>query len=309
MSRGEIIENGRLVGTFPLPAGTRNASLPRPQVPADTVPLDRTPRADALAVDSSIGSYALKRLSPFKKRWPEVLVFDTRVMELEQKQAGVNAELIAAQQQLTRMQETDRDRLAGWVADPSGDRPLPAAPGVAQRISDLEQERDALTTATQHVLDEKTLYVDKHRNRLVREAAKARARAVEQLQQAITAVESVRSEVVDCVAAERWAAEYPGEAADASSLRLAHMKGGRLSTALPDFRGLAVCTQVTEWLRDDCRWLSEVLKPKPGDGELDVKEDAVWESTDEGRAALERERQNIIRGLQPKNVRSAGWGN
>jgi hypothetical protein len=34
--------------------------------------------------------------------------------------------------------------------------------------------------------------------------------------------------------AERWAQEFPGEDADAASLRPELMKGGRLSRAVPD---------------------------------------------------------------------------
>ncbi|MBA3736193.1 MAG: hypothetical protein H0W90_13530 [Actinobacteria bacterium] len=166
------------------------------------------------------------------------------MLVLERKQTGLNAEIIAAQEQLRSAHDTDRERLAAWVVDRQGDRPLPLLPGIERRIVDLEQERDALTTATERVLDEKERFVAKHRSRLVREASKARARAIERLEQTISACEEARAEAVDCVAAQRWAAEYPAESADASSLRVGFMKGGRLTTCLPEFRGLAVAGHV-----------------------------------------------------------------
>lgn len=166
------------------------------------------------------------------------------MLELERKQTGLNAEIIAAQEQLRSARDTDCERLAAWVVDRQGDRPLPLLPGIERRIVDLEQERDALTTATARVLDEKERFVAKHRSRHVREASKARARAIERLEQTISACEEARAEAVDCVAAQRWAAEYPAESADASSLRVGFMKGGRLTTCLPEFRGLAVAGHV-----------------------------------------------------------------
>ncbi len=306
---GILVADKKIVGSFSLPPGTRDGSLPRPPLPPDTVPLHRTPRADGLAIDTSVGRYALKRRSPFRNRWPDVCEFDERVAQLEAKQAGLNAELVAAREQLTRAREADRESLARWVADSSGDRPLPAAPGVAQRITDLEQERDALTTATEHVLDAKTAYVEKHRGRLVREAGKARARAVEQLGQAITAVEEVRAEAADCVAAQRWATEYPGEAANPSGLRLELVKGGRLSSALSDYKGLAVASQVTEWLRDDARWLGNLLEREQEKQELDPHHEAVWEQSPEGRKAVVLANKRVEQSLRPKNTRQAGWEN
>jgi len=199
--------------------------------------------------------------------------------------------------------------LATWVAEPHGDRPSPLAPGIEPRIADLAAERDALTTAVERVLDEKERYVTKHRGRLTREAEKACARAVERLAQAISAVEEARAEAVDCVAAQRWAAEFPGERADAGSLRLEHMRGGRLSSALPDFKGLAVSVQVIEWLRDDSRWLATVLGDEQRQrDEVDPHHEAIWESSPEGRKAINLANQRIAEQTAPRNVGKAGWG-
>ena len=102
--------------------------------------------------------------------------------------------------------------------------------------------------------------------------------------------------------------QYPSEDADANSLRLHLLKGGRLTNAIPEFKGLALMSQIAEWLRQDAAWLDHALADEPDDAELDIRQDAVWERTEEGDAALERERQRVLEGLRPRHVRQAGWG-
>lgn len=200
-------------------------------------------------------------------------------------------------------------RLARWVADPQGDRPAATVPAVEQRIADLRAEYDALTTAVGHVFAEKAVFVERHRGRLAKDAEKARRRAVERLQQAISNVEEARAEAVDCVAAERWAREFPGERAEASSLRLALTKGGRIAKAIPELKTMTVASHAFEWLREDARWLDSVLEAEQQKrGELDIREDAALVSTDEGAAALERERQRIIAD-SPRATRARPAGN
>jgi len=79
MSRGFLVRpslfSGRekIVGAIELPD---NTTIQRP--PATYLEPD---------IDSSFGS--LRRLSPRRNRWPEVVEFDRRVDELEQRQASI----------------------------------------------------------------------------------------------------------------------------------------------------------------------------------------------------------------------------
>lgn len=275
------------------------------QLPDGTVPPDWTPRP--LGLDTA-ESYALKRWSPVRSRWPEVHEYDDRVRQLEGKQAELNTQIAALQEQLRPAEVADTEALARWAQDHNGARPLPTVPGIEQRIGELTAERDALTLAMQQTLDEKTAHAAKHRDRLVRDAQKARKRGLEQLRDAITHVEQARTEAADCVAAERWAGDYPPESANASDLRLQFMKGGRLTNALPDFKGLAVAEQAIEWMRDDATWLDTALD-KQDEDELDPHDGPVWEESPEGREAIARANQRIAEGLRPRNVHAAGWEN
>jgi hypothetical protein len=281
-----------------------------PDVPApDVVPLHQTPRPDGLAVDTSIASYAFKRWSPFRKRWPDVLAFDERVRELEHQQAAVNQKLVEAHEELAAAEAADQELLATWVANPSGTRPQPEAPGAELRIRDLEREREALELAVRRVLDDKSDFVAQHRARLIREARKATAKAVKQLHEKVEAVEQARAEAVDCVVAQHWAKHFPGEDANAGSLRLALIKGGRVVKALNGYLGQIVSTQALELLREDADWIGRVLEPKEDDGELDVLGgDPFWEQSPEGREAVVRANKKAAEMLQPRHTRVAGWG-
>jgi hypothetical protein len=163
-----------------------------------------------------------------------------------------------------------------------------------------------LTLAQRRVLDEKERFVEKHRGRLVRDAERARSRAVEQLRQAITAVEEARAEAAECVAAERWAIEFPGDDANAASLRLDQTKGGRVPKAIPELKALTGAPQLFAWLREDAAWLDQANE-KPKRGEPDPHFEPIWEDSDEGKEAIRRANKRIAEGLKPRNVHRAGW--
>jgi hypothetical protein len=118
-------------------------------------------------------------------------------------------------------------------------------------------------------LREKVEFVEKHRKRLAKDAEKARSLAVKRLREAIAAVERACEEAVNALHTERWALQFPGEDANPSSLRVALMKGGRLSKAVPDVRTLTVASSVLPWLRDDASWLDAVLAGEQEERELD----------------------------------------
>jgi len=316
MTRGVVVQGGKIVDRFSVPAGTREAPrLPQGPLPPDSVPFHLQPRADGLAVDSSPETYARKgwspaRWNPFRARFAEVAEFDERASRLEARQADTTGELVALREQLGAVQEEDRQTLASWVEDPAGSaRPLPVAPKIEQTISELEHEQAALTVALHRVLDAKTEYVVSHRGRLAREAAKARHEAVRTLEAAIGAVEAARDEAVATVEVERWAQEFPGAEADAASLRLSLVRGGRILKAVPEITSPLAAQQLLEILRRDAGWLNNLLadQQQKNDEGPNIRETAVWEASEEGNAALNREKQRIRESLAPRNVARAGW--
>jgi hypothetical protein len=269
----------------------------------ERLPLDVSRAAVELADEER----ARRRISPRRNRWTAIAELDARATRFEQRQADLHAELAVASEQHVEARRTDKEQLARWVADPSvGERPLPTAPRIEERISELRDEHEALTSVISAVLVEKAAYVERHRSRLVKQAAKERVRAVERLQQAIAAVEEAREETADVVAAEHWAKTYPEEGANAAALWLPRMLGGRLSKALPDYTGLALIGQVLAWLRDDAAWLDRAVADEEP-RELDPHEEPIWEDSEEGKAAMRLANKRIAEGLKPRNVHAAGW--
>jgi hypothetical protein len=273
-----------------------------PDAPGNTSSPARPP-----GFDRSDEAYARRRWSPRRSRWPQVHEYDRTVQELERRQADLNAQAIGLRERHAEAVTADREALAVWAAGGTGTRPTPTASALEQRIDEIDQERDALELAVRNGLDEKERFVDKNRGRLVREAEKAHARAVEKLQQAITAVEQARADAIETVAAERWGLEYPSEDANAGSLRLPQLKGGRLTSAIPEFKGLALAGQVIEWLREDAAWLGSVLDDEQHDDQTDPHFEAVWEASPEGQAAMRLANKRLAEGLKPRNVNRAGW--
>jgi hypothetical protein len=84
------------------------------------------------------------------------------------------------------------------------------------------------------------------------------------------------------------------------------VKGGRLSSALPDYTGLANADQVYAWLRDDATWLDRMLGQEDK-RELDPHEQPIWEDTEEGKNAIRLANERIAEALKPRNTRAAGW--
>jgi hypothetical protein len=282
-------------------AGVATDELAR-QANADRAERERAARMRDL--DPSMEAYARRRWSP-RRGWRDVAEFDERVAELEQRQARVLAEMTGLHEQIPVAERADTEAMATWVTEQRGSRPLPTVPALEQRVAELQQECDALTLAVQRVLDKKERYVEKHRGRLLKEARKAHEQTVAEFRRLVDEVERTRGHAADCVEALRWALEFPGEGA-ASNLRLELAKGGRVPKVLPEFKTIVPIAKVFEWLREDAAWLARALDPKH-ERDLDVREQAVWTGTDEGEAAVRREKARILEQMRPRNVHRADW--
>jgi hypothetical protein len=275
-----------------------------PPLPDGTTPLHLQPRPDGLAV-SDLADVARRRFSP-RKSWPEVAKIDQRVHELERKQGALGAEVATRREQHAAAQVHDRQALADWVqAGGIGQRPLPSAPALQDRIDELEAERDATEVAVRDVLADKTALVSKARPKLIKDARKRREEALAKLERAITEAERARDEATRFVEAEAWAQSFPDEVED---LRLVQTRGGRVSLVIPELRSLTTAAQMFEWVRDDLRWLAGLLAPDPADGEPDLAKEAAWlDSTEVREVAHRRNQERLEAARNPQGLRHAEW--
>jgi len=247
----------------------------------------------------------LRRFSP-RKSWPEVAAIDAKVGRLDKQRVGLSEQIGRLEQAISEARRDDQQSLATWqLAGGEGKRPLPKTPALEAELEQVRSELDATAIAEDRILREKVEFVERHRKRLIAEAAKERS-AVKRLQDAITAVEQAREEATTALQTERWAREFPSELANPSTLSVDFLKGGRLSKAMPEVRTLTVANSVLAWLRDDAAWIDSALADA-AERPLDPHEQAIWESSEEGREAIALANSRIEQGLPPRAVRQAEW--
>jgi hypothetical protein len=96
-----------------------------------------------------------------------------------------------------------------------GPRPEPTAATIERQIEQRTADRDALDKARDVALAAKVAYIERHRGRLLRDAARARAAARARYVDAIQAASDARAELMAARESEVWARLYPNELASA----------------------------------------------------------------------------------------------
>jgi len=232
---------------------------------------------------------ALQRISPLRSRWPEVVAFDQRAAELDQRAAAASEELRVVMEERNAAPDADARALVEWYADGErGTRPDPTGPELDRRIAELERERDGLRAAADGVLAEKAAYVEKHRARLVKDADKYVAKLRESFEQRIDELARMRPELIEARSAAVWARTFPDRSAGATPP--ATMAGGvRRVLERAGIAGQVEAERIFELLREDARFLERALTQEQATA-LGAKPDgeAIWLATDEGRR-VERE--------------------
>jgi hypothetical protein len=292
-------EKGESGQTYSVPSRVVAREL---RVPLHDPPEPR-PRSAPFDPDSS-GPF--RRFSPLKS-WPEVRAIDAKLTQLDRQRAELAENVGGLERAVSDAKLADRAAVADWqLAGAMGEHPPASAEKLEAELEQARSDVQASTVAEDRLLREKVEFVEQHRKRLVRDAAKESSAAVKRLLDAIAAVEQAREQAITVLQAERWAREFPGPAANAASLRLEFMKGGRLSKRMADVRTLTVAASVIEWLRDDAAWLAAALADEQ-ERELDPHEQSVWEDSEEGRQAVALANKRVAEGLKPRAVRQAEW--
>ena len=254
--------------------------------------VDRTGMPDRPDLGSA-ETHVPRRLSPLRNRWPDVAQLDTRVAELEQRQAAVGAELAAASERLRNAPSTDAERLARWQLEGgNGPRPELEQPGLEETVKRLQQDYDGLTVAIGRVLEDKASLVERHRPRLVKDADRSVHTAHERYVALITETAAARQELAELRQAAVWARLYPDGSASHSPPQ--QVLAGGLRAPVERTLGIAAQLQVEavfNALRADGEWLRDAATPQQRaalEGREAHQDAAVWADTEEGR---ERDRQ------------------
>jgi hypothetical protein len=255
----------------------------------------------------------LRRVSPRRNPWPEVVAYDERARSLSERVAALNDEIAAREEALRKAVEADREALTAWqLADGKRPRPEPTAPAIEREIEEKKADRDAANAAVERVYEDKARFVEKHRRRLVREADKAVQAAHDRYTRAIKEAEGARDELIDCRVAALWASLYPGELANEAPGDTAAVA---LNLRRPIEAALQVKTRlaavgVFQVLRTDADSLAEAMTRNQALalGIADPQDDAaIWTNTPEGQERLRRERQEARERFQREWGRVPGW--
>jgi hypothetical protein len=116
----------------------------------------------------------LRRVSPRRNPWPEVVAYDERARSLSERVAALNDEIAAREEALRKAVEADREALTAWqLADGKRPRPEPTAPAIEREIEEKKADRDAANAAIERVYEDKSRFVEKKRRRLAKTADKA----------------------------------------------------------------------------------------------------------------------------------------
>jgi hypothetical protein len=237
-----------------------------------------------------------RRFSPRKSHWPEIVAHDERAGELERRAAALNDEIAHREEALKAAVHADREALTGWqLSDGKRARPEPTAPAIEQEIKAKRADRDAALAARERVYEDKARYVEKHRNRLVREADRETREAQARYAEALEAAERARAELVDCRAAALWASLYPGALANQTP----DVAAVATNLRKPVERALQVTTRlaadgVFRVLREDGDILAEMMTRDQALalGAADPNQGAaIWSGTPEGEEQARKERK------------------
>ena len=107
---------------------------------------------------------------------------------------------------------------------------------------------------------------------------------------------------------ELWAVEYPGEKAGPSAVPMQQLRGGRIVKAIPNYTNALAMVSLLEALESDAAWLDKVAEVAVDEKQLDPNREAVWETSEEGREALDRRRQRDRKRLEQTMGPRTGWG-
>ncbi|MEJ7798435.1 MAG: hypothetical protein WKF42_08055 [Solirubrobacteraceae bacterium] len=241
---------------------------------------------------------AMRRLSPTRNRWPELRAIDERVADVERRLAETAERSRELHEKHANAPSVDADRLASWLDGQKGPRPVSSIPAIDEQITEAETEAAGLEILVGRELDAKSEYVQKHRARLVKDAAAHTAEAHERVVELVDQLEQARAALVGAREAALWGALYPGEQAGRGP-QASLLAGGR-AKPVRETLGLEVAVEYARVLKalaaDALFWRDAGSTPEqraamdgtPGSARVSG---ADWVGTPEGVAAERAEKQ------------------
>ena len=106
------------------------------------------------------------------RRWKAIGDLDQRVQALQHRQENLRTEAAGVRDSLPAAESADMGRLAAWHERGQQDeRPAPKKEELERQLERIDADVRAIDRLIDSALSEKTSHVEKHRNKLTREAA------------------------------------------------------------------------------------------------------------------------------------------
>ena len=261
------------------------------------------------AVELTDEERALRASRPTGRKWRALDRLDDEADRLTAKLAEAGTRLQAAEEALRQAPQDDARSLAEWIAaGEKGERP-------AASVYERERDRDAaelLVNAVRLELDgalrRRVDHVERHREKLTREAQDAVNTAHANYAAALAALTEARSELVDARALTRWVTGFPGPEANTDPLLTAQLAGGLrkpVKTTLGTEAQVPFASVVAALAADADTLCADWTPAERDPG--DIRQTAQWTQTPEGDKALTDEKKRILEALTPRHTTAAGW--
>ena len=192
--------------------------------------------------------------------WREVAAFEKEIGRLEERRREVEAKRLDLGDRLQSAPAHDLENLAAWErAGRRGPRPESTRPALEAEVARLQEGERALLHAVDAVTADRARFVEKNRDKLVREAGKIRETARERTERALGELEEARGELVRARALELWSLLYPSAEAGREP-NFASLAGGlRRVGEMAGIQQAVAVEQVIAALREDVDWVASAV--------------------------------------------------
>jgi hypothetical protein len=237
------------------------------------------------------------RFSPRRLRWRDVQELDEKAADLERQVTAAAAQINDVRGQLMNADQADADALATWLAGGSkGARPEPTRPGLEKRLAELDTEHSALRTLLDRAIHAKAAYVRKHRARLAKLARQHVEETQAQARELVDRLAAARDDLAAAREQELWVLCFGEEAASRMPQSSLLCGARRKPLELAGIHNQVDAPRLLDAFRDDIDWLGRMTSPEQrrvleGPAAADLRRNAIWEGTVEGKAAMRQEKK------------------
>jgi hypothetical protein len=219
------------------------------------------PHRDMLKALESAEQSAFLRFGPKRNRWRDLVEYEERLVEVEQRRTALIEEIGALNLQLREEPARHTTALARWMeGGEKGERPASRVPELEAAVADRQAEYEAAGRIYDQTLLERAEHVARNRKRFMGDVRKAKEKAEAKYVKLVDSLEATRRELLELRSTEVWAGLFPSEllASEPNVQSLAGAVKHVQKPLLPAIESNIVAEPLFELLRADAGFCSTV---------------------------------------------------